>query len=162
MPAAISQPPHAGGYVNLPAIVLVVMCMALLIRGGRESTTFNAILVLIKLGVLAFFVVIALSAFSVKNLQPFTPKGWSGVGSAASTIFFSYIGIDAISTAGEDGILWISYPKLASTSAFDLSRQVVWDSLTGTGWEPVTQVAVDETWSALRIRPTEKVGTRRR
>ena len=38
MPAAISQPPHAGGYVNLPAIVLVVMCMALLIRGGREST----------------------------------------------------------------------------------------------------------------------------
>jgi hypothetical protein len=68
----------------------------------------------------------------------------------------------AISTAGEDGILWISYPKLASTSASDLSRQVVWDSLTGTGWEPVTQVAVDETWSALRIRPTEKVGTRRR
>jgi hypothetical protein len=68
----------------------------------------------------------------------------------------------AISAAGEDGILWISYPKLASMSASDLSRQVVWDSLTGTGWEPVTQVAVDETWSALRIRPTEKVGTRRR
>jgi hypothetical protein len=68
----------------------------------------------------------------------------------------------AISTAGEDGILWISYPKVASTSATDLSRQAVWDALTGTGWEPVTQVAVDETWSALRIRPAEKVGTRRR
>lgn len=68
----------------------------------------------------------------------------------------------AISTAGEDGILWVSYPKLASTSASDLSRQAVWDALTGTGWEPVTQVAVDETWSALRIRPTEKVGSRRR
>jgi hypothetical protein len=68
----------------------------------------------------------------------------------------------AISTAGEDGVLWVSYPKLASTSASDLSRQAVWDALTGTGWEPVTQVAVDETWSALRIRPTEKVGTRRR
>jgi hypothetical protein len=68
----------------------------------------------------------------------------------------------AIATAGEDGILWISYPKLASTAASDLSRQAVWDALAGTGWEPVTQVAVDETWSALRIRPAEKVGSRRR
>jgi hypothetical protein len=68
----------------------------------------------------------------------------------------------AIATAGEDGILWVSYPKLTSGSASDLSRQAVWDALAGTGWEPVTQVAVDETWSALRIRPSQKVGTRRR
>jgi hypothetical protein len=68
----------------------------------------------------------------------------------------------AMAAAGEDGVLWVSYPKLASTSASDLSRQAVWDALTGTGWEPVTQVAVDETWSALRIRPSEKVGSRRR
>jgi hypothetical protein len=67
----------------------------------------------------------------------------------------------AMATAGPDGVLWISYPKLASTSASDLSRQAVWDALSGTGWEPVTQVAVDETWSALRIRPSEKVGSRR-
>jgi hypothetical protein len=68
----------------------------------------------------------------------------------------------AIATAGEDGILWVSYPKLASGSASDLSRQAVWDALAGTGWEPVTQVAVDDTWSALRIRPSQKVGARRR
>jgi hypothetical protein len=68
----------------------------------------------------------------------------------------------AMVAAGEDGVLWVSYPKVASTSASDLSRQAVWDALTGTGWEPVTQVAVDETWSALRIRPSEKVGSRRR
>jgi hypothetical protein len=68
----------------------------------------------------------------------------------------------AMAAAGEDGVLWVSYPKLASASASDLSRQAVWDALTGTGWEPVTQVAVDETWSALRIRPSEKVGSRRR
>jgi hypothetical protein len=67
----------------------------------------------------------------------------------------------AMSTAGPDGILWISYPKVASASASDLSRQAVWDALSGTGWEPVTQVAVDETWSALRIRPSGKVGSRR-
>jgi hypothetical protein len=68
----------------------------------------------------------------------------------------------AMAAAGEDGVLWVSYPKVASTSSSDLSRQAVWDALSGTGWEPVTQVAVDETWSALRIRPSEKVGTRRR
>jgi hypothetical protein len=68
----------------------------------------------------------------------------------------------AMTTAGEDGILWVSYPKLASGSASDLSRQAVWDALVGTGWEPVTQVAVDDTWSALRIRPSQKVGARRR
>ena len=61
------------------------------------------------------------------------------------------------------GNLWCgSGSGVFRVSKTDLSRQVVWDSLTGTGWEPVTQVAVDETWSALRIRPTEKVGTRRR
>ena len=68
----------------------------------------------------------------------------------------------AMSTAGPDGVLWVSYPKLTSASASDLSRQAVWDALNGTGWEPVTQVAVDETWSALRIRPSEKVGSRQR
>jgi hypothetical protein len=68
----------------------------------------------------------------------------------------------AMNTAGSDGILWVSYPKLSSTSASDLSRQGIWDALNGTGWEPVTQVAVDETWSALRIRPSERVGSRQR
>ena len=68
----------------------------------------------------------------------------------------------AIAKAGDDGILWISYPKLASAGASDLSRQAVRDALSGTGWDTVTQVAVDDTWSALRIRPTEKVGSRQR
>ncbi len=102
MPDAISQPPGAGGYFNLPAVILVTMCMLLLLRGARESTTINAILVVVKLGVLALFVVVALTAFKADNLTPFTPKGWLGVGAAASTIFFSYIGIDAVSTAGEE------------------------------------------------------------
>jgi hypothetical protein len=51
---------------------------------------------------------------------------------------------------------------VASSAASDLSRQAVWDALSGTGWEPVSQVAVDETWSALRIRPRERVGSRQR
>jgi basic amino acid/polyamine antiporter, APA family len=102
MPEAISQPPGAGGVFNLPAVVLIAICAALLLRGARESTTVNAILVVVKLGVLALFVVIALTAFKSEHLAPFTPHGWVGVGTAASTIFFSYIGIDAVSTAGDE------------------------------------------------------------
>jgi APA family basic amino acid/polyamine antiporter len=102
MPEAISQPPGAGGVFNLPAVVLIAFCAALLLRGARESTTVNAILVIVKLGVLALFAVIALTAFKAEHLTPFTPHGWVGVGTAASTIFFSYIGIDAVSTAGDE------------------------------------------------------------
>ncbi|MGI4878435.1 MAG: APC family permease, partial [Janthinobacterium lividum] len=96
IPDALARPPGAGGVVNLPAIVLIGLCMLLLLRGARESTTVNAVLVLLKLAVLALFVGIAFAHFSVANLHPFAPRGLIGIGSAASSIFFSYIGIDAV------------------------------------------------------------------
>jgi APA family basic amino acid/polyamine antiporter len=102
MPDAIAQPPGKGGYVNLPAVVLVGLCMTLLLRGARESALVNAVLVVAKLLVLLFFVIVALSGFHGSNLHPFMPLGVAGVGAAASSIFFSYIGIDAVSTASEE------------------------------------------------------------
>lgn len=102
LPDAVAKPPGAGGVVNLPAVVLVGACMVLLLRGVKESATANAVLVVLKLLVLLFFVVIAFSGFQARNLTPFMPMGVAGVGAAASSIFFSYIGIDAVSTAGEE------------------------------------------------------------
>jgi APA family basic amino acid/polyamine antiporter len=102
IPDAFARPPGAGGTINLPAVVLIGLCLILLLRGGRESTTANAVLVVAKLLVLALFVVIALAHFTPANLRPFAPMGMAGIGSAASSIFFSYIGIDAVSTAGEE------------------------------------------------------------
>jgi basic amino acid/polyamine antiporter, APA family len=102
IPAALANPPGAGGVVNLPAVVLIALCLLLLLRGAKESTTANAILVVVKLAVLALFVGVALAHFSSANLQPFAPRGMAGIGAAASSIFFSYIGIDAVSTAGEE------------------------------------------------------------
>jgi hypothetical protein len=58
-----------------------------------------------------------------------------------------------------DGILWISYPKKSGAIASDLSRDILWDLTRGSGLRPVTQIALDETWSALRYRPDEKVGS---
>lgn len=57
-----------------------------------------------------------------------------------------------------DGLLWISYPKRSSKVKTDLTRDVLWELMTGTGLRPVTQVSVDAVWSAIRFRPEEKVG----
>ncbi len=104
LPHALSAAPWDAdpGVVNLPAVILIVLCAILLIRGTRESATANAIMVLIKLGVLGMFVVIAFTAYDAGHLKDFAPLGVAGIGSAAGTIFFSFIGLDAVSTAGEE------------------------------------------------------------
>ena len=102
LPELITAAPGEGGIVNLPAIVLVTLCCLLLIRGARESALANTLMVIVKLSVLALFVVIAFTAFDGNNLAPFAPFGAVGIGVAASSIFFSFIGLDAVSTAGEE------------------------------------------------------------
>lgn len=102
IPTAYSLPAESGGVFNLPAVVLVMMCGILLLRGARESAAVNAVMVLVKLAVLCLFIAIALYGFQSSNLQPFLPLGAAGVSAAAGTIFFSYIGIDAITTAGDE------------------------------------------------------------
>jgi amino acid transporter len=104
LPQAISAAPWEphGGVVNLPAVVLVGLCALLLLRGASESAKVNAAMVVIKLCVLVMFAVIALSAFQVQRFTEFAPYGVSGVSLAAGTIFFSYIGLDAVSTAGDE------------------------------------------------------------
>ncbi|WP_428350014.1 amino acid permease [Mycolicibacterium sp.] len=90
------------GWINLPAIALIVMCALLLIRGASESATVNTIMVVTKLGVLLMFVAIAFTAFSADRFADFAPFGVAGIGAAAGTIFFSYIGLDAVATAGDE------------------------------------------------------------
>ena len=91
-----------GGLINLPAVVLVLLCMLLLIRGASESAKINAIMVLIKLGVLLLFSVIGFTAFNADHFSNFFGKGFAGISAAAGTIFFSFIGLDAVATAGEE------------------------------------------------------------
>ncbi|WP_137846001.1 amino acid permease [Microbacterium sp. 2FI] len=102
IPAALAAGPLEGGVINLPAVVLVGMCALLLIRGTRESATVNTVMVFIKIGVLVMFGVIAISAFQADNFADFAPHGAAGVTAAAGTIFFTFIGLDAVSTAGDE------------------------------------------------------------
>jgi APA family basic amino acid/polyamine antiporter len=102
MPEVILAAPGEGGIFNFPAIVLVTLCCLLLMRGTRESATVNAVMVIIKIAVLIFFIIIAYTALLVENFTPFAPLGVGGIGVAASSIFFTFIGLDAVSTAGEE------------------------------------------------------------
>jgi hypothetical protein len=69
---------------------------------------------------------------------------------------------DLVPTAAKavkyDGLLWVSYPKVSSKVKTDLSRDALWELPGGAGLRPVAQVSIDKTWSAIRFRPTEKVG----
>src|SRR5215203_4917492 len=102
IPENFAQAPEQGGILNVPAVILIVLCTSLLLRGASESAKVNAIMVLIKLGVLVLFIVVGVTGWSSDNLSDFTPFGFDGVTSAAGIIFFSYIGLDAVSTAGEE------------------------------------------------------------
>ncbi|GAA2591281.1 amino acid permease [Actinomadura fulvescens] len=103
IPPAISHSPgDSGGMVNLPAVVIVMLAMLLLLRGTSESATANTIMVMLKIAVLAFFCFVAFTAFHTGNFSDFAPMGWAGISAAGSKVFFSYIGFDAASTAGEE------------------------------------------------------------
>ena len=102
IPDDLSNAPEQDGIFNLPAVILIVLCAWLLIRGASESAKVNAIMVLIKIGVLVLFIVVGVSGWDSDNLSDFTPFGVDGIEAAAGIIFFSYIGLDAVSTAGEE------------------------------------------------------------
>ena len=66
-----------------------------------------------------------------------------------------------LKTAEPGALVWITYPKKTSGLESDLSREAVWAAMEGTGWPPVSQIAIDDVWSALRFRPTEDVKSRK-
>src|SRR4051812_459371 len=102
IPESFAQAPEQGGILNVPAVILIVLCTLLLIRGASESAKVNAVMVMIKISVLVLFIAIGITGWNADNLSNFSPSGLDGVMSAAGIIFFSYIGLDAVSTAGEE------------------------------------------------------------
>ena len=103
---------EVGGLINLPAVLVVGFVTTLLVIGTKESATFNAVLVVIKITALTLFLIITLPMISghAANFQPFAPRGWgnplsssgTGILGAAASIFFAYVGFDAVSTAAEE------------------------------------------------------------
>lgn len=103
LPAQLINPPGVdGGFINLPAVLIISILTLLLIKGTKESSQFNTIIVFIKLSVLMLFISIGVNYINPANYQPFLPYGWGGVFKGAAIIFFAYIGFDAITTAAEE------------------------------------------------------------
>lgn len=166
IPDVLAQPPGAGGVFNLPAAIVVLLATVVLLGGIRESARVTTVTTMIKIAVLIFFVAVAVTAFDSSNLHPFSPYGVSGVGAAASMVFFSFIGFDAASTAGEEaknpqrdlpraiiislGIVTLMYVLVALTavgavgvdnvSSSGASLATVLETVTGRGW-PATILA---------------------
>ena len=75
--------------------------MALLLGGAQESASVNTVMVVVKIAALLLFFAIGLQAFR-SGTSSCMPMGIAGVGAAGAPLFFSYIGFDAASTAGEE------------------------------------------------------------
>ncbi len=120
-PAAIINPPYnydavvnkwvsTGAMFNLPAALLIIFITAILVIGIKESATFNAFIVFVKVAIIVLFVLIGLKFINPGLWHPFVPAnkgrfgvfGYSGVLRGAGVIFFAYIGFDAVSTCAQE------------------------------------------------------------
>lgn len=113
LPEMLTLTPSEGGLFNLPALLIILALGTLLATGAKVSAQFNAIMVFVKVAAILLF--IAVAAFNVEpaNWTPFIPErgvnplgeisyGWQGIMTGAASIFFAYIGFDAVSTAAEE------------------------------------------------------------
>ncbi|MEZ5455373.1 MAG: amino acid permease [Lysobacteraceae bacterium] len=108
LPEFLRTGPMDGGAFNLLAFVISLVITGLLVIGTSKSAKVNAVLVAIKIVALTAFIFVALPAVKDANFEPFLPAGWGsplggiGVLGAAASIFFAYVGFDAVSTAAEE------------------------------------------------------------
>lgn len=99
-----------GGIINLPAVIIVSLLSLLLIRGTKESAGLNNFLVILKVSVVILFIVLGWNYINEANYTPYIPEntgvkgqfGWSGIAAGAATVFFAFIGFDAVSTAAQE------------------------------------------------------------
>ncbi|NRD77586.1 amino acid permease [Bacillus sp. BRMEA1] len=104
VPAILASAPGSGqgGVVNLPAIIIILLITALVSKGVKESTRFNNVIVLLKIGIVLLFVFAGIKYVKPANWTPFMPFGFNGVVTSAATVFFAYIGFDVIANASEE------------------------------------------------------------
>ncbi len=91
---------------NLPAFIIALVITFILCIGIKESASFNATIVVIKVSVVLFVIGLGARYISTANWgtdwHSFAPYGFSGIGAGAAYIFFAYIGFDAVSTTAQE------------------------------------------------------------
>lgn len=116
VPYQWSHSPMEGGFINLPALAILLILTVLLVKGTEESATVNAIIVTVKVAIVLAFIAIGWQFINPANHAPFTipagtpghegtfQHGWGGVLGGAGIVFFAFIGFDAVSTAAQETI----------------------------------------------------------
>jgi APA family basic amino acid/polyamine antiporter len=106
--------PFEGGYMNLPALFILLLITLLLIRGTSESAKVNAVIVFVKVAIVLAFIAIGWQFIEPANHTPYLipegvlghegpfQHGWGGVLGGAAIVFFAFIGFDAVSTAAQE------------------------------------------------------------
>jgi basic amino acid/polyamine antiporter, APA family len=121
LPAKFSQAPltvqgvheivlNPAGFLNLPAMFIVLLMSGLLIIGIHESARFNNVIVVVKVAIVLLVIGFGFAYVKPENWQPFIPEntgsvgqfGWTGIVRGAGVVFFAYIGFDAVSTAAQE------------------------------------------------------------
>jgi len=104
LPVFLTSDPFSvpGAWCNLPAALVVLAVTVILVIGIRESATFNAAMVALKLVVVLFVIALGSAHVDPANWQPFLPYGFGGVARGAGYVFFAYIGFDSVSTHAEE------------------------------------------------------------
>lgn len=110
LPVAMTAGPWDGGFINVPAVFVVILMSLLLVKGTKESATINAIIVALKVTVVLIFIFLGWKYINTANYENYIPEntgtfgefGFSGIIRAAAIVFFAYIGFDAVSTAAQE------------------------------------------------------------
>jgi APA family basic amino acid/polyamine antiporter len=139
--ATSAYSPSAHTVFDVYAFVAVLVFALLLSLGIRESAGTNTLLVFIKMGILTVFILVGLQFVHPVNWRPFAPFGFHGIIQGAFTVFFAFIGFDAVTTAAEEArnpqrdIPWGVLGALALGALFYVSIAVVL-----TGMQPAPKV----------------------
>lgn len=112
IPIELCHGPFEGGFINLPAVLVVVICSLILAKGIKESANVTTAIVVLKLLVVFLFIILGWNymnpanhtPYFVENAGEFGKFGFSGIIRAAAIVFFAYVGFDAVSTAAQETI----------------------------------------------------------
>ncbi|GAB4162858.1 MAG: amino acid permease [Rickettsiaceae bacterium] len=102
LPKALANDPSTGGFMNLPALLIVLFVGSMLYLGTKESKKLNNILVIIKMSAILIFVVFAAPHFDAANWENFMPNGFDDVLFGSSILFFAFTGFGILASTAEE------------------------------------------------------------
>lgn len=144
--------PAAGGFVNLPAVLMIILMTVILTRGTSESKLVNNFLVGVKIFIILIFIIVSTQHVNPANWQPFLPYGYQGIFTGASAVFFSFLGFDALATSAEDAKdVGHTIPRAIILCLLVSTALYVIVSLVMTGVVPYKKLNVSEAMSYVLI-----------